>query len=110
MENNYRHGDIFYVVNGHWYGVYVNYNNQPYVYIYDPSDVDKTLEHKRLEILKEYRNIIQVGEDYFEDVVSTYQGNIFDMSKNNINKLKKDYEEALYVQNNIDNYFKGGIQ
>ncbi|QSN68469.1 hypothetical protein JTZ62_04755 [Mammaliicoccus sciuri] len=107
MNNNFKHGDIFYVNNGHWYGLYVNYNNQHCVYMYNPDDAFEILMRKRLETINSYRSIIMVDEDCFEGMVNTHHGNIFDISEEEVEKAKLKYEKVLQTHNKLDKYLVG---
>lgn len=108
MKNNFKHGDIFDVEHGCWNGIYLNYDNQPYIYSYKTNHIYNLMYYNSFDMLKLYRTVIKVDEDTFERMTTTYMGNIFEISKDNVKSTKEEYEEALYIHDNIDKYFAGG--
>lgn len=107
MSNNFKHGDIFYVTDGSWDGIYLNYDGQPYIYTYDSHHIYNLMYYKNFNILRLYQNIIKVEEDTLKNLNTEYKGNIFEISKNNIAYTKEEYEEALYNHYNIRSFFTG---
>ena len=105
MEKNCEHGDIFYVRNGHWYGLYTE-NKEPSFIIY-PEDLCRVVKFKNFEPLKYGSRIHKIHEDHhFYDNDIVILGNIFKLAEEYVEEAKIAYDKAVETCKNVEDLIR----
>lgn len=103
MSNDFKYGDIFYVRNGHWCGLYIH-RNEPKIIIYNDEDLNRVIKLKDFKPLKYGRKTIEVREDTFETKDIIILGNVFELAKEALEEAKIKYEEAVETCSNLEDF------
>lgn len=100
MSNDFKHGDIFYVRNGHWYGLYTE-SNEPSIIVYK-NDLSMVVKLKDFSPLKYGEKLIKVEENHFDNMDISIIGNVFKLAEEAIEEAKIKYEEAVETCSNLE--------
>lgn len=100
MQDNLKHGDIFYVLNGHWYGLYTE-SNEPSIIVYK-NDLSMVVKLKDFSPLKYGEKLIKVEENHFDNMDISIIGNIFKLAEESIEEAKIIYEKTLETCVNLE--------
>lgn len=105
MKNKCKHGDIFYVVNGGWEGVYSEKPKHSIsIYPFSLEDCLKKGDVTTFPTLES--RTWRVDDEYMDSLDIEILGNVFDIVKQEVEDAKEELEEAKYRLENIEKFSK----